>query len=260
MTKTPKSLNQGPIIPQNRGYVGESFFRGFPVSWSLAGVYTAAAAVLLLLLGPLGTRAGLWSFLVGFALLGLGALAGVAAVVTAAIGLGRAPNGLTLAGGVLALAVLATLAWQVAPAFRAPAIHDLTTDVGEPPPFEAVLPLRAGAANPPGYDAGVAAVQREAYPDIQPLMLQVPPQRAFDRALAAATQLGWQIVARDPARGRIEAVDTTFWFGFKDDIVVRIRETGDGSRVDVRSKSRVGRGDVGANARRIRAFLSRVRT
>jgi uncharacterized protein (DUF1499 family) len=89
--------------------------------------------------------------------------------------------------------------------------------------------------------------------------LNVTPGRAFDRAVAAAKAMGWDIVASDPAGGRIEATDTTFWFGFKDDVVVRVTPQPAGSRVDVRSLSRVGGGDLGANAARIRAFLAAVK-
>ena len=125
-----------------------------------------------------------------------------------------------------------------------PAIHDITTDPDNPPAFVAILPLRTGAANPPEYGGGVvAAQQRRAYPDIQPLTLRVRKDEAFDRALAAVRALGWDVVADDRQSGRIEAVDTTFWFGFKDDVVIRIAEApaNGGTRVDVRSKSRVGR-------------------
>ena len=92
-----------------------------------------------------------------------------------------------------------------------------------------------------------------------PAVLAMPPARAFDRALEAAKRQGWEIVAAVPGEGRIEATDTTRWFGFKDDVVVRVRPDGAGSRVDVRSVSRVGRGDVGTNARRIRGFLDALR-
>jgi uncharacterized protein (DUF1499 family) len=123
---------------------------------------------------------------------------------------------------------------------------------------------RQARAVPPINDitteTGIASkAQRGAYPDIQPIMLAEPPPKAFERAVAAAQAMGWAIVARDPAAGRIEAVDITFWFGFKDDVVVRVAATpGGGSRVEVRSKSRVGRGDAGTNARRIRGFRERL--
>jgi uncharacterized protein (DUF1499 family) len=86
----------------------------------------------------------------------------------------------------------------------------------------------------------------------------MPPREAFARALSAAEAMGWEVVGRDAEAGRIEAVDTTRWFGFKDDIAVRITPAGGGSRIDVRSKSRVGRNDLGTNARRIRAYLQRL--
>jgi uncharacterized protein (DUF1499 family) len=85
--------------------------------------------------------------------------------------------------------------------------------------------------------------------------LSDPPARAFERALAVARAQGWEIVAAVPAEGRIEATDTTRFFGFKDDIVIRVKAEGAGSRVDVRSLSRVGKSDVGKNASRIRAYL-----
>jgi uncharacterized protein (DUF1499 family) len=141
-----------------------------------------------------------------------------------------------------------------------PPIHDITTDTQDPPAFVAILPLRAGAANPPEYGgSSVAEQQRRAYADIQPVMISATPAQAFQRALSAATKLGWSVVARDESAGRIEAVDTTFWFGFKDDVVIRVRGATEGSRVDIRSKSRVGVGDVGTNARRIRAFMAALR-
>jgi uncharacterized protein (DUF1499 family) len=86
----------------------------------------------------------------------------------------------------------------------------------------------------------------------------VAPNIAFERAKGAVEEAGWQIAREDPSAGRIEAVATTFWFGFKDDVVIRIAADGPGSRVDVRSKSRVGKGDLGTNAQRIRAYQRRL--
>jgi len=86
----------------------------------------------------------------------------------------------------------------------------------------------------------------------------VPPPVAFSRALEAAERMGWTLVANNPAEGRIEATDTTFWYGFKDDIVIRVTPAGAGSRVDVRSVSRVGRSDIGTNARRVRRYLAKL--
>jgi uncharacterized protein (DUF1499 family) len=104
----------------------------------------------------------------------------------------------------------------------------------------------------------LARLTRDAYPDLVPRMLDVPPAAAFERALAAVSELGWALVAQDPSALRIEATDTTFWFRFKDDIVIRIRPAQNGSIVDARSVSRVGGGDAGTNARRLRAFFDRL--
>jgi hypothetical protein len=156
---------------------------------------------------------------------------------------------------------VAYVPWQLQQQARSvPPIHDITTDTLEPPEFIAILPLRAGAANPPGY-AGeeVARLQREAYPDIRSYRLDAGADIAFERALAAARKMGWEIVAADPATGRIEATATTFWYGFKDDVVVRVGADNGGSVIDVRSKSRVGRSDLGANASRIRTYLETIK-
>ncbi|HEV2334660.1 MAG TPA: DUF1499 domain-containing protein [Stellaceae bacterium] len=142
-----------------------------------------------------------------------------------------------------------------------PAIHDITTDWDNPPQFSAILPLREAArANSVAYEgAAVSDRQRKAYPDIVPLTLDLAPAEALERAFEVARQLGWAIVASDPAAGRIEASQRTRWFGFTDDIVVRVTAADAGSRVDVRSVSRVGRGDFGVNAARVRRFLAALR-
>src|SRR5206468_2646762 len=131
-----------------------------------------------------------------------------------------------------------------------------------PPAFLAVVPLRtAEGANPVAYGgAKIAEQQKQAYPDIAPLILALPPTAAFNRALSTAQQAGWTIVAADDATGRIEASDRSRWFGFTDDIVIRITAAGSGSRVDLRSSARLGRGDFGVNARRVRAYLAALRT
>lgn len=188
-------------------------------------------------------------------------LLGVIAVLLSLVGLVRpGGKGMALAGLVLGLIAAGMPAKSIYTAKDSP-IHDVSTDTGNPPQFVAVLPLRAAAkaANTTDYDAKTAELQKQTYPDIGPLHLDLPPTQAFDRALAAARNEGWEMVASDPAQGRIEATATTFWFGFKDDIVVRITAEGNGSRVDVRSLSRIGKSDVGANARRVRDYLAKVK-
>ena len=231
------------------------------MAWTRTGIILALVAAALLVAGPLGTRAGLWTFLVGFGVLALSLLCAVAAVVLSLIGaITSGQWSLPALGMAAALAVMAFPGTVILSARGAPPIHEITTDLQDPPPFVAVLSLRASAINRPEYGgAEVAAQQRRAYPDIQPLMLRLNASQAFQRALAVVHELGWEVVGSDAASGRIEAVDTTFWFGFKDDVVIRIREAGEGARVDVRSKSRVGGGDAGANARRLRRFVNALR-
>ncbi len=140
-----------------------------------------------------------------------------------------------------------------------PPVNDITTDTADPPRFVALLPLRKGAPNPADYPGTRAAArQRTLYPDIAPVRLPASPSIAFEPCARAAQSLGWEIVAAVPAEGRIEAIDTTFFFGFKDDVAIRVTADGAASRVDVRSKSRVGRRDFGTNAKRIRAFFGRL--
>lgn len=226
-------------------------------------VFALLALMLLLIAGP-GTRMGLWEFGFGFTLMRWAVYFGVGSALVALLLLiipktraGRA--GVLLASVTLGVGVAAVPAWQLNQARSLPLIHDITTDFVDPPAFQAILPLRADAPNPPEYPGEeVAEQQRQAYPDIQPLFLDAYPAIVFDRALETARSLGWEIVAAAPERGVIEATDTTLWFGFKDDVVIRVLAEDDGSRVDVRSKSRVGLSDIGANAARIRAFLDRL--
>lgn len=218
------------------------------------------AALLLVSAGP-GTRLGLWEYGTGFLLMRWAFFGGLAAVALAIVMLviprTRRGAGLLLGTALVIGALAAWVPWNGLQTVRSlPFIHDITTDTGDPPEFVAVLPLRADAANPPEYGGEeVAEQQREGYPDIEPLRADLSAERAFELALEAARGQGWEIVAAVPGDGRIEATDTTFWFGFKDDVVIRIRPDGGGSRIDVRSKSRVGRSDVGANAARIRDYL-----
>ena len=111
--------------------------------------------------------------------------------------------------------------------------------------------------SPAEYDGPTAAAeQRRAYPDVQPLIASAPLPRVFETAAATARAMGWEVIATDRAAGRIEAIATTRLLRFKDDVVIRLREERGRVRVDVRSKSRLGRGDLGTNARRIRRFLA----
>ncbi len=237
-------------------------------SSGLARAVAAIAVIMALLavLAGLGSRWGWWLFRTGFGLLrwsvyGAIVLLPVSLITTFLARPRGRYRGLPFALFALAvsLAMLGNVLLWRARGRDVPPIHDITTDTQDPPLFIAIAPLRADAPN--GVDYGgpeVAAQQRAAYPDIRPLVLNVDVSRAFERALRAARSLGWEIVADDAAAGRIEATDRTLWFGFRDDIVIRLTASGDRTVVDVRSVSRVGRSDVGTNARRIRAFLQEV--
>lgn len=223
-------------------------------------IIAVLAALMLLAAGP-GTRLGLWEFGFGFTLMRYALFAGVGgaalAVVLLLVPKTRDGNAALLVATVLIGLVTAWVPWNGYRTVRSlPFIHDITTDTADPPQFVAVVPLRADASNPVEYPGEETAEQQRAgYPDLRPLELNQPADRTFEHALQASRNLGWEIVAADAADGRIEATDTTLWFGFKDDIVIRVAETASGSRLDIRSKSRVGRSDVGANAARIRKFF-----
>lgn len=237
------------------------------LSWiALSGFLVALLAVLTLPLAGWGYRLRWWEFRPGFTILGWAAYGGLAAAALSLWGLivtrpGGARRGLPLAViGLVGGLTAAGIPWQWwRTAQQVPPIHDISTDTENPPAFVAILLLRADAPNSAEYGGPeIAAQQRAGYPDLGPLTLQEPPAQVFPRALAAAHEMGWQVVASEPGEGRIEASATTFWFGFVDDVVVRITPSGSGSRIDVRSVSRVGRSDVGANAKRISTYLARL--
>jgi uncharacterized protein (DUF1499 family) len=248
--------------------MAEQRTKGSMVSYLVAGgLVLALAAVVCAALAGFGSRLNFWHFRTGFAMLKWAAYGGAAAVLVSLAGAIAAGRGGHWRGVIFAVAGIAVggavfavpYSWRLK-AQSVPPIHDITTDIAKPPQFVAILPLRQGAPNPATYGGPEVAVkQLEAYPDIQPLLLNVSLPQAFEQALAPARAMGWRIVAAEPKEGRIEASDTTFWFGFTDDIVVRITAVDEHrSLVDVRSVSRVGRSDVGTNAKRIREYLRRL--
>ena len=229
-------------------------------------VAVVGLGVLLLVATGLVYRRELWSLPTAFTVFKWAAWLGLAGALLSVVGLfATRPAGRRTVGFGLALLVAMATVWipwsWKQRAGGVPSIHDITTDTQDPPPFVAILPLRAGARNPAAYGGdSVAAKQRVAYPDIVPVTLPVSPAVAFDRARAAAAAMGWTMVAADSASGRIEATAVTRFFGFKDDVVIRVRPAGpSASRVDVRSVSRIGSSDLGTNAARIREYMARLR-
>lgn len=150
-----------------------------------------------------------------------------------------------------------------------PFIHDVSTDTQNPPMFtEVILTQRGNKSNPANYVGKkdprgtelVSVLQTQAYPDIRSVIMSDAPQVVFGKAKAVARQMTWDVVNENVDAGLIEATDTTFWYGFKDDIIVRIKPSeGGGTVVDIRSLSRVGGSDLGKNAARIRDFLARLK-
>ena len=211
----------------------------------------AVAAAALLVFSGLGVRAGAWPFRVGFGMFAGSLFLGLAAAGTAAVALViprlRAGSVLPLAGAFLLGVASASVPLDYVRRVKTlPYINDITTDTDDPPQFSAAKP----------YQVHFGELQQIGYPDLRPLLLAVPPAQAFARAVDAARATGLEVAVVDEKAGRIEALATTLWFGFKDDIVIRVTPAGGGSRVDMRSRSRVGRSDVGTNAKRIRKFLA----
>ena len=220
---------------------------------------TIAAAVLVLLAGPLMKlsilpwQVGLGMFVVAAILAGIGGLISL-------IGLLRRRGNLMVviaaAAGVAAFAVPAAI---IAMGSSVPPINDITTDPANPPQFIAITAETRGPdAAPLAYDPSFAAQQTKAYPQVKPLIVRLPPAEVFPKMHDAAKAMDWAIVASDPATGRIEATATVPWWGFKDDIVAVMTPDGEGTRIDVRSKSRVGKGDLGVNAERIEEYLGKI--
>jgi uncharacterized protein (DUF1499 family) len=226
--------------------------------------------VVLLALAPLGWRAGWWHFRVSLlTLLPWAAYFGVAALIVSAVTIVLGPSrigwrGIAIAAATFAIGgLIAYVPWHYDQLRRAvPPIHDITTDTEHPPAFSAAIAaLRTEEHdNPAVYEGSkVAEQQRQAYPDIAPLIVPLAPDAAFNRALDAARRMGWTIVAADDKSGKIEATDQSRWMGFTDDIAIRVAKTDAGTRVDLRSSSRLGRSDFGVNAARIRAYLTSLR-
>jgi uncharacterized protein (DUF1499 family) len=236
-----------------------------PIGASL-GLGLAVLALVLLAAGPLGWRLGWWHYRVAFfGLMPFGAFAALAAAIVSILVLAFGwshldGRGLALAAlGVVLGAAIAYVPWQYNRTRHAvPPIHDITTDTDNPPAFVAALSLRAPNANTVTYEGpDLAKKQKAAYPDIAPVKIGAPPAAAFKQALDTVKVMpGWTLVDSDPAAGRIEANETSRWFRFTDDVVIRVAADGAGSRVDVRSVSRVGRNDFGINAGRIRAYTA----
>jgi uncharacterized protein (DUF1499 family) len=235
---------------------------------SSTAIALAALALVCVAAAPFTWRTGLLPLKFSFLLLSGGGLLAIAAGVLALLALifTRGSIGWSRAAALFCVVLLGAAAVGLPIRLRhdhAPPINDITTDTEDPPAIFTALPAReaehAGTAVYGG--PALAKQQKVAYPDITPLILAMPPAKAFNLALNTATGMsGWQIIATDPMAGRIEATQASFWFGFVDDIVIRVEPVGAGSRVDMRSHARQGRGDLGVNAARVRKYMAALKT
>lgn len=233
--------------------------------WATALMVGAVVGLVCLPVGALGTKVGIWGFQGGFMLLAVGTVLaavvfflGIIAFVYSLSKKLQAERSAILIGVALSVVILGLMGSQFMTASSVPPIHNISTDTDDPPQFDKIVAIReAEGANPLEYDIeALKDVQREAYPQVQPLISpQVGAGEMLNRAVQVMEGMGLTIVNSDAAAGRVEATDTTFWFGFKDDVVVRVRPEGGGSVVDIRSVSRVGQSDLGKNAARISEIL-----
>lgn len=244
----------GATLPQKSGW------RPRLAGWSL---WLAVASLAVAGIGLTLARYDAVAKLAGFsALLGGGLVAALALVLglVAVIALRRRPTAerrRAIAGIAVSLLFVGFLASRALGAADAPAIHDVTTDLADPPEFEA-LPLRSDNLAGVGTVDNWRAIHAAAYGDLRPIVVARPVSEVTRDAARLAQEAGWKIAWSDPARGRVEATASVSYIRFHDDVVIRVAPVAGGahSRVDMRSVSRVGVSDLGVNARRIRDFLA----
>jgi hypothetical protein len=253
MTDTARS----EIADKSKGAGAAKLFARFGLA---LGVICAIASVV----SGLGARMDLWHFRVGFSIMRWATYGAFAVVVISIVGVIfaqraklRSARTAGLLGLIVGLFTAAPPLYQYYIANNVPPIHDISTDTVNPPQFVAVIALRKKDDNSLAADPETVAKQTSAYPDLKTVTVSAPPPQVMRRAEAAARDMGWEIVAVDPQALRIEATATTLLYGFKDDIVIRVAADAGGSHMDVRSASRVGRSDIGVNAKRIRAYLKK---
>lgn len=230
----------------------------------------ASTAIALAVLSGTGYKYEWWQLGLAFKMLQWAFWGGVAASVMALIGvLFSKQKWVSACVLVAGFGLVSVIGMQVNQARSVPRMHDITTDMQNPPQFDKVLALRTEKENSLDYATKMVPateeggeprpypqVQKEAYPDIKPLALAMSVGPCFDLADETARAQGWEMVNEDKDAGLIEATDTSFWFGFKDDVAIRVRGDDDACRVDVRSASRVGLSDVGINAKRVRTYIA----
>ncbi len=234
-----------------------------PLAVKLLTVLSLLVAIFFILSGY-GYQWGIWSLGAAFSILTNTAYASIGLIVLNLAALlfvfksgYRKGYPLLLAALLLMIVVLGTARYWQVQAESYPPIHDITTDIENPPSFDQVVALRTDAPNPPEYEGGeTAEIQQEAYADLAPLFLDHTIETVFEAAVRLVEQRGWELVQANVESGIIEATEKLPWFGFKDDVVIRLDAIDSQTRVDMRSKSRIGVGDLGVNANRIQNYLN----
>lgn len=225
--------------------------------FALSGLVLGVGSIGVLATSAVGYRLGWWQVVTALSISEWAVYVAALGLVVSTIGAVLSRPGTRRRGFLLGLLGIAAslpvvamaMQWEYA-ARTYPSINDISTDIEDPPVFWDM-------PNPTLYpSAETAALQRAAYPDLVPLNLSVAPDRAYALVKALTKDKGWEIIADEPKEGRIEAVERSLLYGFKDEIVIRIATSDGGARVDLRSRSRIGRIDRGVNAKRIRGFLS----
>lgn len=232
---------------------------------AVAAFLLSAITAFLFVYSGYGYQSEIWSLGTAFSILRNAAYAtfGLILVNLLAIYLtwpGKGKKGMAfgITGLILSLSVIVTAVYWQSEAQKYPPIHDITTDIENPPAFEEIIPLRSDAPNPHEYLGGETSdMQREFYTDLQPVVLNDSPETVFETAVSLTESRGWTLVSANRENLKIEATEELPWFGFKDDVVIRIQpQDGNRTLVDMRSKSRIGRSDLGLNAYRIQQFLA----
>jgi len=227
----------------------------------------ACISATLAVLAVLGFRFGIINHQFAVVMLFGGAALGTMAVLSAVVSILAIMTAvetkvtgalLAVTGLILGLAVVVPFFQTIQAGYKVPRIHDITTDLQNPPSFEAIAAIRTADHNPLDRKtpAQLAELQLVGYPEIGPLVIDKDPARVFENAVSLVEERGWEMVAATAENGMIEATDTTRIMGFKDDVVIRISDKDGKSLVDMRSVSRIGISDMGTNAARIKLFLS----
>src|SRR3954466_576324 len=249
-------------------------YQSEPVSglatWSrnlaLFSIIAVVVSILIVRFGFLEVKPALATLFGALGCAGLSILVGLAAFVAiwqnGSRGMSRILLALLIDAAILAYPAYLGLKYR-----KLPPIHDITTDPIDPPRFEALARLRTGEGTNSAVYAGLysAEQQRSAYPDIETVELEVPPQRAYDVTLALIAKRKWLVIDERPPQlprriGRIEAVARTPIMGFREDVSIRVTPDGEESRVDIRSSSRYFEGDLGSNAARVSKLIEDINT